>query len=236
MTFFEILNELKQQGYPEKVKGLSHFFKTGKGQYGEGDIFIGVKVPEIRGIVGKYWDKLDMTGVDELVCSPYHEARLTGLLVLLKKYEKSNDESFKEQCINYYISHTQYVNNWDLVDLTCYKLLGSWLENRDRKILYDFSKSGNLWQERISIVTCLFFIKKNDFEDCKAISDILLNHKHDLIHKAVGWMLREMGKMDRNELVDYLKPRYSEMPRTMLRYSIEKFSQKERMQYLKGEI
>ena len=161
--------------------------------------------------------------------------RLTGLLILLEQFTKNKQEEFRQSCVDLYLASLPYINNWDLVDLTCYKLLGVWLNNRQRDLLYQLAHSSNLWEQRISIVTCMHFVRQRDFRDCLAISGLLLNHPHDLIHKAVGWLLREIGKKDRQVLTDFLKPRYSQMPRTMLRYAIEHFPENERKKYLKKD-
>jgi 3-methyladenine DNA glycosylase AlkD len=267
----EIIKELKREGSAQKAAVLQRFFKTGQGEYGEGDLFLGVKVPEIREVVKHFFARLrseeitinsnKITGnspnelsalsyyktdntnqtaeyldiIELLLKSKYHEVRMASLFLLLEafKKEKNNPEK-QEQYVKLYLSHTEYINNWDLVDLSCPKILGPWFENRDRKILYLFAESGELWKERIAMVTCLYFIKKGDFTECKAFAERFMNHKHDLMHKAAGWMLREMGKKESKALTDFLQTRYKRMPRTMLRYAIEKFSEQERRRYLKG--
>lgn len=231
MTAQNIITDLQTLGNPEKAAHLSRFFKTGKGEYGEGDLFIGVTVPEQRGIAKKY-RSAGFPVLRELIASPYHEVRLTGLLILVSQFEKNKNEEFRKSCVDFYLSQTRYINNWDLVDLSCYKLLGVWLTDKDRSLLYTLSESANLWEQRISIVTCMHFVRKGDFKDCLALSERLLNHPHDLIHKAVGWLLRETGKKDRQVLTDFLQPRYRQMPRTMLRYAIEHYPEEERKKYL----
>ena len=231
MTTQQIIDDLQAVGNPEKAIHLSHFFKTGKGQYGEGDRFIGVTVPEQRAIAKKY-QSAPFSVLEELVTSPWHEVRLTGLLILVNQFGKNKEIGFRQSCVDFYLSHTDYINNWDLVDLTCYKLLGIWLIDKDRQLLYDLAHSPKLWEQRIAIVTCMYFVRQGDFKDCLAISDLLLNHNHDLIHKAVGWLLRETGKKDRQVLVHFLSDRYLYMPSTMLRYAIEHFPEEERRKYL----
>lgn len=231
----QIIDELNLLGNPAKAAHLSHFFKTGKGQYGEGDLFIGVTVPEQRVIARKYIDT-DFNILDELIRSPYHEARLTALLILVYRFEKNEQTAVRSQCVDFYITHTQYINNWDLVDLSCYKLLGVWLEDKNRQQLYDWAADNNLWRQRIAIVTCMHFVRKGDFQDFLAISDQLLHHPHDLIHKAIGWLLREVGKKDKTALTGFLASRYRTMPRTMLRYAIERFPEEERKDYLNSKI
>lgn len=232
MLASQIISELKEAGNPEKAAHLSRFFKTGKGEYGEGDLFLGVTVPEQRAIAKKYRET-DYPVLHELLFSPYHEARLTGLLILVDKFTKHKETAYRQCCVDFYLAHTSQINNWDLVDLTCYKILGVWLTDKDRQLLYHLAASQNIWEQRISIVSCMYFVRQGDFKDCIAISDRLLVHDHDLIHKAVGWLLRETGKKDRTTLTEFLATRYTRMPRTMLRYAIEHFPEEERKYYLK---
>lgn len=234
-TAQEITEILKALGNPDKAKHLARFFKTGKGQYGEGDLFIGITVPEQRAIAKKYIDT-NFENLSELLCSPYHEIRLTALLIVVYKFEKTKSSDLRSQCVDFYLSHTRYINNWDLVDLTCYKLLGVWLEDKDRSQLHAWAANGNLWEQRIAIVTCMHFVHRKDFSDFLTIADLLLHHSHDLIHKAIGWLLREVGKKDKETLVAFLSTRYRTMPRTMLRYAIERFPEEERKAYLASEI
>lgn len=222
---------------PSLVEGLSRFFKTGPGQYGEGDKFLGIKVPVTRSIVKACWRT---TGFEELDCcigSEYHELRLAALLTLVDIFSHAKTESLRRRCIEFYLSHTDRINNWDLVDLSCYPLLGVWLLDKDRSLLYELAREGKtIWEQRIGIVSTMSFIRHGQLTDTFGIADILLHHPHDLIHKAVGWLLREAGKRDRAALEEYLLPRYRQMPRTMLRYAIEKFPEPERQRYLKGEV
>lgn len=225
-----------------QVAGLSRFFKTGKGQYGEGDRFLGIKVPVTRALVKEIWRDCSLESLSESIASPWHEVRLCSLLVLLQLFKHARkDPGYQQLCMDFYLSNTQYINNWDLVDLSCYELLGTWLLDKDRSILYELAANGkSLWEQRIGIVSCMQLIRHGQFDDALAISDILLHHPHDLIHKAVGWQLRDIGKRDISRLVAYLEtpekgsaiPRYRVMPRTMLRYAIEKFPEPERQKYL----
>ena len=212
------------------------FFKTGKGEYGEGDRFLGMKVPQVRAIVKAHGAACTDAQVDELITSPYHEVRLAGLFILCKRYkEAKGDEEARERIADEYLGYTEYINNWDLVDLTAYELLGDWYLTHNRSFLVDMARFGQTtWEQRIAIVTTLAFIRQGDFATTLEIADILLNHSHDLIHKAVGWMLREVGKRDRRTLECFLKPRCKTMPRTMLRYAIERFPEPLRQRYLKG--
>ena len=219
---------------PSQVEGLSRFFKTGPGQYGEGDKFLGIKVPVTREVVKECWKETGFDELEDCLASEYHEVRLAGLLALVEIYSHAKkDPSLRQKCIDLYLSHTDRINNWDLVDLSCYNLLGDWLLDKDRCLLYRFARDGRtIWEQRIGIVSTMAFIRHGQLEDTFAISDILLHHPHDLIHKAVGWLLREAGKRNGDALRAYLAPRYSGMPRTMLRYAIEKFPEAERLSYL----
>ena len=216
-----------------KSQNLSKFFKTQKGEYSEGDLFLGITVPESRKIVKKYYDKIEYQNLETLINHIYHEVRFIALNILVLKYEKEIDPVEKEKIVNFYLKNLKGVNNWDLVDSTAYKLLGPHLIDKDKLILYKFAESNNLWENRISIISTLYFIKNNNFNDTISISQILLTHPHDLIHKAVGWMLREMGKKDKKILLNFLNHNYLKMPRTMLRYSIEKLSIDEKKYYMK---
>ncbi|HET9572087.1 MAG TPA: DNA alkylation repair protein [Bacteroidales bacterium] len=229
-------DELKRKQNPEKGEILQRFFKTGPGQYGEGDIFWGLTVPETRAIVAKF-PKMPLEEIELLLIDPVHEVRLAAGILLVNKFKKATN-SERQAIYEFYIVHASRFNNWDLVDVTCPQIVGVWLLDKDRKQLYELAASSNLWEQRISIVSTFALIRNNDFEDCMNISKMLLNHKHDLIQKAVGWMLREMGK--RNFLVEteFLieNDRYKTMPRTMLRYAIEKYPEHQRQAFLKGEM
>lgn len=231
----QIIRELALLGTPEKAAHLSRFFKTGKGQYGEGDLFIGVTVPQQR-TIAKNHQSADTDTLHSLLTSSYHEHRLTALLILLLKFNTAKQEAEKHTYIDFYLVHYAHINNWDLVDLSCYKLLGEWLHRRDKTRLYEWAQTDHLWKQRIAIVTCMHFIRQREYSDFLAIADLLIHHPHDLIHKAVGWLLRETGKKDRKVLTTFLASRYRTMPRTMLRYAIEHFPPEERKKYLNAEI
>ncbi len=222
---------------PTQVAGLARFFKTGPGQYGEGDKFLGIKVPVTRKVVKGCWRKVGLAELEECVASEYHEVRLAGLLALVQVFAHAKkDPALQRRCVDFYLAHTAHINNWDLVDLSCYPLLGEWLLDKDRTLLYDLARNGKtLWEQRIGIVSTMTLIRHGQLTDTFAIADILLQHPHDLIHKAVGWLLREAGKRDKAALVAFLAPRYRTMPRTMLRYAIEKFPKAERKSYLNGD-
>ena len=219
---------------PSQVEGLSRFFYILPGEYGEGDKFLGIKVPVTRMVVKECWKEVGLNELEECLLSEYHEVRLAGLLALVEIFSHSKrDAVTRDKCVDFYLSHTDKINNWDLVDLSCYPLLGVWLLDKDRSLLYDLARNGKtIWEKRIGIVSTMTFIRHGQLEDTFAIADILLKHPHDLIHKAVGWLLREAGKKDKNALMEYLEPRFRSMPRTMLRYSIEKFPEEERKRYL----
>ena len=215
---------------PEKAKQLSRFFKTGKGEYGEGDIFLGIIVPEQRKLAKKYSD-IPLDDISHLLKSPIHEHRLTSLFILVLKYNKE-DEKGKKKVVDFYVSNLKHVNNWDLVDSSAPYILGNYLLDNERSILYKLASSDNLWERRIAILSTFSFIKNNQYEDALNISGILISDEHDLIHKAVGWMLREIGKRDIKTEEEFLQKHYHEMPRTMLRYAIEKFDEEKRKSYL----
>jgi len=226
----QIKKDLAQLGDPERAKNSRWFFKTGKGQYGEGDVFLGIPVPEQRKVAKKYF-LLSLDDVQELLNSKIHEYRFTALVILISKYRKA-EESLKEEIFNFILKNTQNINNWDLVDLSAPRIIGDYLLNKERSILYKLAKSKSVWERRISILSTFTFIDNNDFKDALNISELLLNDEHDLIHKAVGWALREIGKRDQNVEEQFLAKYYTHMPRTMLRYAIEKFAEKKRKKYL----
>ena len=269
-----LLQEMLAQADPSQVEGLSRFFKTGPGQYGEGDKFLGIKVPVTRQVVKACWREVGLSELEECIRSEYHEVRLAALLALVEIFSHAKRLPVKpgvthsvtqglsscptrsgisqQDCVDFYLAHTDFINNWDLVDLSCYPLLGVWLLDKDRSLLYDLARKGKtLWEQRIGIVSTMTFIRHGQLDDTFAIADILLHHPHDLIHKAVGWLLREAGKRDEAALKAWLQaagpgagpgagaesgleigPRYKAMPRTMLRYAIEKFPESVRQQYL----
>lgn len=229
----KILKEILTYRNKEKGALLNRFFKTGKGQYGEGDIFLGITVPLSRSIAKKYID-IDLKDVHGLLKNKYHEVRLIALLILVQKFKSAKKESEKEKIYNFYLNNTKYINNWDLVDLSSSYIVGGYLVDKDRKVLLKLAKSNNLWERRISIISTFSFIFNNESEWTFKITKILMEDKHDLIQKACGWMLREVGKrVSEKELRNFLDKHTKEMPRTMLRYSIERFDPKIRQYYLK---
>jgi 3-methyladenine DNA glycosylase AlkD len=235
MLYHDLLNEMNQLKNKDQSIILSRFFKTGKGQYGEGDIFLGIKVP-VQRILSKKYQNLNLNDIEKLISSKIHEHRLTALFILIlqyDKYKKEKNKSQNEKIIKFYLKNTKYVNNWDLVDLSAPKLLGPYLLDKNRNILYKLAKSNSLWDKRIAILSTFTFIKNNDFKDCLKLSKLFLKEKHDLMHKSGGWMLREIGKRDINVLYHFLDKYYNTMPRTMLRYAIEKFDENKRKYYMK---
>ena len=215
---------------------LCRFFKCGKGEYGEGDQFLGIKMPVTRQVVKACWRQTDWKELERCVCSPYHEVRMAALLTLIEQFAHAKRLEAKQQCIDFYLAHLVYVNNWDLVDLSCYKLLGEWLLDKDRSLLDALVSDGkNLWEQRIGIVSTLQFIRQGELDDTFALAERFLQKPqplHDLLQKAVGWMLREAGKRDADRLKQWLLPRVATLPRTMLRYAIEKFSAEERRVFM----
>lgn len=232
----EILRELKQHSRPEKAAFLASFFKTGPGEYAEGDVIWGVSVPNQRKIARKFYRLVEEEELSSLLRMDVHEARLTALFILVQKFEKTKEQEQAGGWVDFYLKHRAHVNNWDLVDSSAHKILGPWYYNRNRQPLYDLAASEHLWDTRIAIISTYYFIRKGDFEDTLRFAKLHLGHPHDLIHKALGWMLREIGKKDKEVLVDFLKEYYRKMPRTMLRYAIERFEEPLRQDFLKGRV
>ena len=233
-------DEILSRQDPTQVAGLSRFFKTGKGQYGEGDRFLGIKVPVTREVVKQCWKSTTFEDLEACISSEYHEIRLATLLILVEifKHAKKN-LPLQQCCIDFYLSHTEFINNWDLVDLSCYELLGTWLLDKDRNLLYDLAKNGKtIWEQRIGIVSTMQFIRHGQLDDTYAIAELFLAKPkplHDLLQKAVGWLLREAGKRDEQRLKDWISMHGTIMPRTMLRYAVEKFPKEERDRLMKTE-
>lgn len=225
--------ELLSLKNPQKAEILSRFFKTKKGEYAEGDLFLGLTVPTTRTISKKYLT-LDLLSIEKLLHDEYHEVRLLALLLLVAKYKKF--PQLRNEIFSLYLKNTKYINNWDLVDLSAEHIIGFHLMNESKDLLKKLAKSNILWERRISILSTFHFIKNKKFDDAFSISFLLLNDEHDLIHKAVGWMLREIGKRDLVAEENFLKKHYKKMPRTMLRYAIERFDETKRQSYLKGKI
>ena len=230
----EVINALKTLATEERRKVNEWFFKTGKGEYGYGDIFLGVTAPDIRRIAKKFSQEISLQELTELIRSPIHEVRLCALIILVNKYKKENSDKIYQ----YYMDHLTAINNWDLVDSSAPYIVGDYLYKHPEKskILIDFSHSENLWVRRISIVSTFTFIKNNEFNTTLKIAKLLLNDNHDLIHKALGWMLREIYKRDERIIKRFLRQNYAQIPRTTLRYAIERMDKEERLLYLKGNF
>jgi 3-methyladenine DNA glycosylase AlkD len=228
----EIIRDIKSKASKDKALILARFFKTGKGQYGEGDRFHGITVPDQRAIAKKHCTSTDKQTIIRLMDSAYHEERLTGIFILNQKFTEARKKGEEKQWVNLYLEKANRVNNWDLVDSSAHIILGQWLEDKDRSILYSLATDKLLWKNRIAVVATLHFIRKNDLKDIIKISEMMLEHKHDLIHKATGWMLREAWKKDAATVEKFLNQHAHHMPRTMLRYAIEKISESKRKRYL----
>lgn len=225
---------LRQKTAPDKIAGVSRFFKTGPGEYGEGDVFWGISVPEVRALIKPHTHP-DLDDIVDLLHDPVHEVRQAGGLLLVNGYQHAKGEA-KQRYYEGYMANTTCFNNWDLVDLTCYAVVGDWLFDKDRSPLFQLAESSNLWEQRIAMVSTLAFIRKGDFSSTLDLADKLLHHPHDLMHKAVGWMLREVAKRAPDVEKGFLlgNDRYRRMPRTALRYAIERFPEPERLRFLKG--
>jgi len=234
MTAELLIESMQVLADKEKAIFLQRFFKTGKGQYAEGDIFWGIKVPETRQ-VAKVYRNLPFSEIKKVIASPVHELRLCGLLILIEQFKKA-DETEQKSIVNFYLSNTQYINNWDLVDLSCYNILGNYLLDKPRDILYRLAKSKNMWEQRIAIVSTWAFIRNREFADTLVISEMLLDHPHDLIHKAIGWMLRELSKRDEGLMLHFVETHYNRLSRTTLRYAIEKLPEEQRKNILQGRF
>lgn len=233
----KLYDEILAKQDPTQVEGLSRFFKTGKGQYGEGDKFLGVKVPVTREVVKEYRKDTSFDDLETCIRSEYHEMRLAALLTLVQIFKHAKkDQTLQQRCVDFYLAHTEFINNWDLVDLSCYELLGNWLLDKDRNLLYDLARNGKtIWEQRIGMVSTMQFIRHGELDDTYAIAEIFLEKPkplHDLLQKAVGWLLREASKRDEQRLKDWLSIYCKTMPRTMLRYAIEKFTEEERKKYM----
>jgi 3-methyladenine DNA glycosylase AlkD len=230
----EIHGNLLKASSKEDAANLQRYFKTGPGEYGEGDKFIGIRVGPLRALANKFRD-LSLGDVEQLLQSVFHEERMLALLILVNQYQRGDTKNHRK-VYDLYLENIQHINNWDLVDVSAPRIVGAYLSERSRKPLYRLAKSRHLWSRRVAIMATLWFIRSDDFSDTFAIADVLMEDDHDLIHKAVGWMLREVGNRDQKSEEQFLKKRYKKMPRTMLRYAIEKFPKTKRRKYLDGTI
>lgn len=220
----------------KKADFLPQFFQAYPGGYGEGDRFIGVTVPDQRRIARQYYRTISLKDLQFLIEDPFHECRLTALFMLILKYEKARSEAEKNSLVDFYLANLNHVNNWDLVDSSAYKILGPHLADKNKGLLFRLATSGQLWEQRVAIITTLYFIRNGDYNTTLELAELLLEHEHDLIHKAVGWMLREVGNRDFDREYNFLLLHYRAMPRVMLRYAIEKFDPFLRKKFLKGEL
>lgn len=237
MIIADIKNALQDLSSPEKIEFLPRFFKTGKGEYAEGDQFIGVSVPDQRIVAKAFFSQINLRQLEELLSSAIHEHRLCALLMLVSKFEKAKDIFEKQEIVHFYLKNIKHINNWDLVDTSCYKILGRFcFEIEDDTLLKNLSGKNHLWSQRIAIVSTMFHVKKGTFNLMKELVLTNLNHPHDLMQKANGWLLREMGKKQKSELLSFLVENYKQMPRTTLRYAIEKFDENTRQDFLKGRL
>lgn len=230
-TAAAMMRALRAHAEPRRVAVLQRYFKTGPGDYGEGDRFVGVRLPVLRQLVRQFQDA-PLRAIDRLLASPIHEARLLAVLLLVRQFNAAKDDAARRRIYDFYLSRTARINNWDLVDVSAPGVVGGWLADRSRAPLLTLARSRVLWERRIAMVATLHFMRQGDLDDAFRIAGILLNDPHDLIHKAVGWMLRVAGDVDRPRLRVFLASRHRRMPRTMLRYAIEKFPETERRTYL----
>lgn len=233
----EIKSALQDLALPEKAVFFPRFFKAGKGEYAEGDEFIGVTVPDQRKIAKEYWQRISLPEIAELLSSKIHEHRHCALLMLVNKFEKAKTETEKSEIVNFYLKHKKFINNWDLVDNSAYKILGRHaFETENENLLRTLAAEENMWSKRMAIVATMFHVKRGEFLLLKELALYNLHHPHDLMHKANGWLLREMGDKNIGELIQFLETHYQKMPRTTLRYAIEKFDEDLRQDFLKGRI
>lgn len=227
---------LEDKAIPEKAAYFPRFFKSGPGEYGEGDKFLGVKVPEQRKIAKSVYKEISLDEIETLIQDKYHEVRLTGVMILVYCYEKLKSDEDRKKLVDFYLKNLKWVNNWDLVDSSCHHILGHYYLNKDKSLFYELASKDHLWSQRVAMVSTYYWIKRGKFEDALALAEKLLDHPHDLMHKAVGWMLREIGNKDYEVEFEFLKKHYQQMPRTALRYAIEKFDEEVRQDFLKGRV
>jgi 3-methyladenine DNA glycosylase AlkD len=233
MKHQQLVRELQKLGDVEQAAVLQRYFKTQEGEYGHGDVFWGIRVPQIRRVVKTYID-LNLREIEKLLSSDIHELRTAALLILVQKFTQAQKQSeVRQEIFDFYLSHLRHINNWDLVDVSSHYIVGEFLKDKDRTLLYRLAKSDHLWTQRVAVISTYAFIRQGETEDIFAIGEMLFNHSHDLMHKAVGWMLREAGKRNKSLLTDFLYRHASKMPRTTLRYAIEKFSDEERKAFLR---
>ena len=233
-TCEQVYLSLQERAVPAKAAHLQRYFNTSPGGYGEGDLFLGVTVPEQRKIAKTFASQISLPELSELVQHPYHEMRLTGLLALVYRFEKTSSEGDRQELVDFYLAHLPWINNWDLVDSSCVQILGAFYWQKDKSLFYRLAASSQLWEQRIAIISSLYWIRKRVFTDALSLAKLLKNHPHDLMHKAVGWMLREVGKRNFDAAHKFLLVHYRTLPRTALRYAIERFPEELRQDFLKG--
>ena len=227
---------LKDAGNPEKAAFLQGFFKTGPGEYGEGDLFLGVTVPQQRLIAKTLAPQATLPLLSELLQHPYHEMRLTSLLAFVYRFEKTKQEADRQVLVDFYLEHLDYINNWDLVDTSCSQVLGAFYWKKEKSLFFSLAESTHLWRQRIAMISAFYWIRKGEFTDALALAKKLKNHPHDLMHKAVGWMVREVGNRNFEVANEFLRKHYRSLPRTLLRYAIERFPEELRQDFLKGRV
>lgn len=236
MMIDAIKRELEQYSDPEKAEFMPRFFQTGPGGYAEGDRFLGITVPHLRRVARKFYRQISLEELEALLQDEIHEYRFTALAMLVYKFEKAETPEERREIVHFYLANADFVNNWDLVDASADKILGAYLYHRDRSVLWELARSGHLWRQRLAVIATFYFIRRGDFAETLQLAEFFLDHEHDLIHKAVGWMLREIGKRDFQVEYAFLREHYRRMPRTMLRYAIEKFDPELRRAFLQGLI
>ncbi len=228
-----ILQKLQDLSDPKTASVQLRFFKTGQGQYGEGDRFLGVTLPQTRRVVKEFFAHAEWTDLEKLYASSWHEARACAVLILVAKFEKAQSEGDRQEIFDFYIKHLPRANNWDLIDISAYKIIGAYLASKkERNILFALARSKNLWEQRASIVSTMYLVKRGEYGATLALAEKFFTHEHDLMHKATGWLLREVGKKDERVLRDFLDKHAARMPRTMLRYSIEKLTPEQKKIYM----
>ncbi len=235
MSVQALQSQLLAVSDPVRAAKQQKFFKTGKGEYAEGDSFLGIPVP-IQRKIARDFAGLSLENLHSLLAEDIHEYRLTAIFILVDLYKRNKDESQRREIVDFYLQHLDRINNWDLVDSSAHKILGPYFFDKDKDILFNLARTDHLWSQRVAVISTFYFISKNKYADSLVIAELLLQHEHDLIHKAVGWMLREVGKRSMDTERKFLDAFYKDMPRTMLRYAIEKFPEALRQQYLKGTV
>lgn len=228
-----ILDVLHSHANPAKAEGQQRFFKTGKGQYAEGDLFLGLTLPQTRKIVKQFWKDTDFEDLEKLFQSPWHEARSVAALILVEQFEKAKDPAKQKAVFDFYTAHLPRCNNWDLIDISAYKIIGAYLyDKKDRSLFLRLAHCPNLWQQRAAIVGTMYLVKRGDFAVTLQLAEMFCAHPHDLMHKATGWLLREVGKKDESVLCAFLDIHCRRMPRTMLRYALERLPEKKKKFYM----